>query len=306
MSKQGESALQLDCRMNINEILLALEYQKKYKYFNPEISDFFKELQILRSENKLQFKRSKELESQRERFLLLAEKNIQFTYPGHSDYPKSFMRMNEPPFLISYIGSPIWQKAYGLAVVGSREVSNSYLWWMEEHLMPLIQKNFFYTISGGARGVDQKAHALSLRSRKPTVAFLPSGLGKIYPNAFTDWVSPIVECGGAIVSEYDFDTPMKKHHFQARNRLIAGLGVCTLIVQASRKSGSMITARQTLQHGKTVLILPAHPMDTKSLGNLDLFCEGATPIRDSQDLELVWNSECGSISSHNIVHSHYI
>lgn len=84
---------------------------------------------------------------------------------------------------------------------------------------------------------------------------------------------------------------MRKHFFHDRNRLIAGLGTMTLLVEARRRSGSLLTAQKTLQLGKTVLVIPGHPCDNSHLGNLDLFTEGATPIRDAQDLSMYFRSE---------------
>lgn len=217
--------------------------------------------------------------------------NFSLIYLGHQDYPRQFVNLTEPAFLLRVLGKPIWKNNHGFAVVGSREPSSLSLQWMEEHLAPAIESLNLFTISGGARGVDQKLHSLSLRKESPTVAFLPSGLKKIYPDSLSFWTSMILEKGGALISEYEDNQEMLKHHFLARNRLIAGLGVATLVIEARKKSGTLITARQAMEQGKPVLVLPSHPLDSRARGGLDLICEGATPIRDAEDLCVFLESE---------------
>lgn len=212
-------------------------------------------------------------------------------YLGHPDYPSDLIHLAEPAFLLRLKGTPVWRRSHGFAVVGSREPSALSLQWMEEHLSSAIESLDLFTVSGGARGVDQKLHSLSLRKEAPTVAVIPSGLDKIYPDSLTYWLSMILEKGGAILSEYSHHVEMRKHHFLARNRLIAGLGVATLVIEARKRSGTLITARQAMEQGKPVLVLPSHPLDIKSRGGLDLICEGATPVRDAEDLCVFIQSE---------------
>lgn len=227
-----------------------------------------------------------------------SQESYRLAYLGHPDYPMEFLHLNEPAFLLRILGEPVWRTRKGFSVVGSREPSPLSLDWMEEHLSSAISRLNLFTISGGARGVDQKVHSLSLRKESPTVVLLPSGLGKIYPESLSYWTSMILEKGGALVSEYRDDQEMQKHHFLARNRLIAGLGIATLVIEARKKSGTLITARQAMEQGKPVLVLPSHPLDNKARGGLDLICEGATPIRDAEDLCVFLQSEIlGSFTS---------
>lgn len=292
--------------MNIDELLLAWSYQKKYQTYLPKMENFLTDLYKLRNGDVPHFIKTKEFILQRDEFQKLMEKNICFTYPSDQNYPTSFLRINEPPFLLSFLGNPIWKDPRCLAVVGSREVSSYSISWMEENLNPLVKSEIFYLASGGARGVDQKAHEICIKNNRPTVAFLPSGFDRIYPYNLKDWIKPIIENGGALVTEYDYQQQMKKHFFQARNRLIAGMGVCTLIVQAARRSGSLITARQCLEHGKNVLAVPGHPSDPCALGNLDLIYEGAVLVRDKVDVLSYWRSEFSSISRTAPALRHYI
>ena len=84
---------------------------------------------------------------------------------------------------------------------------------------------------------------------------------------------------------------MQKYFFHDRNRLISSLGLCTLLVEARRKSGTMVTAQRALEQNKTVMVVPAHPLDPKAQGGMDLLCEGASLVRDAHDIQIILNSE---------------
>lgn len=228
---------------------------------------------------------------------------VKFTFPGDSLYPVSFLQMPGAPLLFSFKGHPCWQLGRSLAVVGSRDASMLSQRWMEESFGGFLQSEKAVIVSGGARGVDQMAHQLALRHHCPTVVILPSGLGALYPQSLEPWQTRIFDEGGCLLSEYPYQQTMKKHFFHDRNRLIAGLGLLTLLIESRRRSGSLLTAQKTLQLGKSVLVVPGHPSDSSHLGNLDLLAEGATPIRDAQDLgmyfrcELKMPQEAGPIAS---------
>ena len=140
------------------------------------------------------------------------------------------------------------------------------------------------SISGGARGIDQKAHNISLRIKRPTVAFLPSGLRSVYPRSLSDWSYEIIETGGAIVSEFLPYTTMRKQHFHQRNRLIASISDTLLIVEARLKSGSLLTANLASNIDQLIAVLPSFPDDIQTEGNIKLLLEGVQPIVSSEDL----------------------
>ncbi len=212
------------------------------------------------------------------------ERGIKFSYPGQEDFPKELLTLNEIPFFLTYKGTPVWKKSVGFSVVGSREPSADSEAWCEKELSQLLSVLPLYTVSGGARGVDQICHRVSVRLGLPTVAFLPSGVEQIYPASLEVLTEAILSSGGALVSEYLPKTSMKKQFFQRRNRLIAGLGQVCLIIEAKRRSGTLITALQALEQSKPLLVLPSHPYDGRALGGLDLLLDGATPVRDAEDL----------------------
>ena len=202
--------------------------------------------------------------------------------PGDEDYP--FQGLEEPPLLVSYMGSPCWKERLCLSIVGSREPGSDSLLWMETYLPPLLKQRELTIVSGGARGVDQKAHGVSLQMAQPTLSILPSGLGQFYPKSFQIWLPHILAHGGAIISSFSPHCKIHKYHFYKRNRLIAGVSKAVLIIEARRKSGSLLTAKHALDLGKPIGSVPGSPVDEKALGNLDLIADGAVMIRDDKDL----------------------
>lgn len=228
-------------------------------------------------------------------------------YPGHSFYPQEYLLLEQVPYLLRLRGAPVWLALPGLSVVGHREPSASSLKWMEEHLAEFFRRQTCFSVSGGARGVDQKTHWLSLRTERPTVVLLPSGLNCIYPTSLQDWTCEILDGGGALLSEYEDDQKMEKHFFAQRNRLISGLGKATLIIEARRRSGTLLTAREALEQSRPLWILPGHPMDVHMQGSLDLLVSGATPVLDATDLSLLFSSEVQGLTGFSLeTHRHLV
>jgi DNA processing protein len=239
-----------------------------------------------------EFCESKEtLRRETEELSRLLVAGVQFTFMGDPLYPPSFSGMPGAPVFLSFQGHAAWLWGAAIAVVGSRDTTQTSHLWMEESFAGFLRQEKPVVVSGGARGIDQMAHRLAIRNNCATVAILPSGLGQIYPQNFESWQRAIVDGGGCLLSEYAYTEKMQKHFFHDRNRLIAGLGIVTLLVEAKRRSGSLLTAQKALQLGKSVLVVPGHPCDTSHLGNLDLLSEGATPIRDAEDLRMYYRSE---------------
>ena len=189
--------------------------------------------------------------------------------------------MEDPPKSLNIEGDPKLLTKNYLSIVGSRNLTHNLRQWMEHEVLPCLQLLNIGVISGGARGVDQWAHFLALRSGQATLVILPSGLGKKYPSSIEQLTkNPNV----VFISEYPEDTEMKKYYFYRRNRLIAALSEQTLIIQASEKSGTMITARESVELGNDLLVLPGHPGDSSMTGNNQLLFDGAQMIRHKKDL----------------------
>ena len=210
----------------------------------------------------------------------------QILYPGHPDYPPSFRYLEKPPLYLSCLGSAPWLQSSCLSIVGSREPTRRSLEWMETHLPELLRGSDIAVVSGGARGIDQKAHVLSIRSKRPTVVFLPSGFERVYPPEARDWLKEAIAGGGAVLSLLSPWEEVRRHYFEARNHLIASMGNAVFVVEARRRSGSMMTARLARDLGRPLAALPSAPGEPKTAGTLDLVVDGDCAIlRDATDLK---------------------
>lgn len=216
---------------------------------------------------------------------------ISWASVGESLYPRRLRLLQNPPLIFSYQGPPTWLEAEMISIVGSREPMKDSVDWMRRNLIGFFSNFPIGSVSGGARGIDALAHDLTLLSGRPTVCFIPSGLLNPYPKNHTPLFERLVAEGGTLVSGFGLESQMQKGYFHERNRWIAGLGVFTLIVEASRKSGSWLTARMALEEGRTVATLPVSPLSGRGLGNLDLLYDGAQLIRDSSDLQVLFARE---------------
>lgn len=214
----------------------------------------------------------------------LKKNEARHIWPGHRFYPASFYDLELPPVSLTYWGNIHQNYQKSLAIVGSREVHPLSQDWMSVHLSKLAKDKICF-VSGGARGVDQIAHFIAFTYGAPTVAFLPSGLASCYPPSLKAFIPEIVKTNGAVVSELLPFDPIKNHYFHQRNRLIVALAPTLLLVEARRKSGSIMTARLAVENHRNLAIVPGSPMLPNWEGSLDLLGNGAFPIRDTQDLE---------------------
>jgi DNA processing protein len=213
------------------------------------------------------------------------EIGARIVYPGHREYPRQFFELENPPLFLSVLGASSWRDRNCIAIVGSREPTRNSLNWLEHHLPVFFEKRpQSAVVSGGARGIDQKAHALAIRANIPTIVFLPSGLKQMYPSEIMDWKEPILQSGGAIVSQFLPNQTIRKMHFEGRNRLIACIGRMLFVAEAKRRSGSLMTARLARELSREIAVLPAFPGEVKTGGCVDLLYDGVQPIRDAEDL----------------------
>lgn len=235
-----------------------------------------------------------EVQAAKEYIEQLSDRGIQHTYPGHPFYPKAFYKMKEPPLFLEYQGKPFWCEYKFISVVGSRQMSPLTEAWLKKHIPDFIIYSGLGIASGGAYGVDQLAHALALKSERPTLFILPSGLEHIYPATLSKFQARPYTENSCFVSEFESGQRIHKSHFYFRNRLIAALGEMTLVAQATLKSGSLLTVHHCLDIGRPVLTIPSHPEICGFEGNLKLVSEGAYSVSNSQQLLDFWKAESWS------------
>lgn len=171
-----------------------------------------------------------------------------------------------------------------LAIVGARRCSD-YAREFAFELARQLASVGVVTVSGLAYGIDAAAHRGALAGGGRTIAVLGGGLGRIYPAAHRGLADAVVSANGLLVSEYADDAPSRKHQFPARNRIISGLSLGVVIVEAAAASGSLITARMALEQGREVMAVPGRANDPRVAGSHRLLREGAALVERLEDIE---------------------
>ena len=218
-------------------------------------------------------------------------KNYQLLYPGRRAYPRKFIQLFEACPVFLSLGTPPSSKTYlPITFVGSRKADEQVLNWMDFYLPLLIQEKQICVISGGARGIDQKAHQVAVRSQSPTLCFLPSGLDCFYPESLNVLKKRILDSGGAFISCFPPWATMHKAYFHIRNSFMSAYSSLTVILQSQIRSGTMLTAQKSLEYGIPLAVLPGPVLSAQWTGNLQLLYDGAYLVRDNIDLSLLIES----------------
>lgn len=207
-------------------------------------------------------------------------------------YPSLLKDIFDPPPLLFYQGNMQALSMPQLAIVGSRNHS-VHAGKIAFDMAQFLAYEGLWITSGMAEGIDKQAHAGALAQNDPakqgrTVAVLGNGIRLCYPKQHWQLKQQIIATGGCVVSEFLPDTPSNRHNFPRRNRLVAGLSLGTLVVEAALQSGSLITARYTNEQGKQVFAIPSHIDNQNAKGCHQLIREGATlvdhPLQILEDL----------------------
>ena len=221
---------------------------------------------------------------------LLADWRRWLEGPGHAlvtvdspGYPPLLQAIPDAPLALWIAGArPDLLHAPQLAMVGSRNPTRSGRDTAERFAHYLADRGLTIT-SGLATGIDGACHRGGLAGTAGTVAVLGSGLDVIYPSTH-DALARNIVAGGLLVSEYPPDTPPRSLHFPQRNRIIAGLSVGTLVVEAARRSGALITARLAAEYGREVFAIPGSIHSPMAKGCHRLIKDGAKLVEDATDV----------------------
>lgn len=211
----------------------------------------------------------------------LGKMNINVVLFTDGNYPENLKNIFDPP-LVLYTKGKLLQQEQQIAVVGSRHASRYGLEMAEKLSCSLSQAGLTIT-SGMARGIDSKAHTGALRAAGRTIAVLGCGVDVVYPSENKELMKKISETG-VVISEYLPGTPPSKFNFPARNRIISGMSLGTVIIEASEKSGSLITANYALEQGREVFALPGNIDSKNSAGTNRLIRDGAKIVLDIGDI----------------------
>ena len=197
-------------------------------------------------------------------------------------YPALLKQASTPPPLLYVNGDPACLQAPALAVVGSRKCS-AYGERQARWLSTEVARAGLVIVSGLARGIDAVAHRAALDQGGPTIAVVGTGINRVYPPEHGPLAQQIAG-QGAVISEFPLDAPPRALHFPRRNRLISGLALGTLVVEAGLRSGSLISARQAMEQNREVFAVPGPIDQAVARGCHQLLKQGAKLVECAGDI----------------------
>lgn len=200
---------------------------------------------------------------------------------GGPNYPPLLALLEDAPIALSVLGAVDALQARAVALVGGRNASANGS-RLAEILASDLALSGLVVVSGMARGIDAAAHVGALRTGR-TVAAVAGGVDVIYPPENAALQRRVAE-GGAVVAEAPLGTAPRDRHFPRRNRVIAGLSLGVVVVEAAPNSGSLITARMALEANRELFAAPGSPLDPRCLGSNDLIRQGATLTESARDV----------------------
>jgi DNA processing protein len=214
---------------------------------------------------------------------------MQKSYKYHklnvTELPERLQQIDSPPKQLYVVGQDLSKllSCPTVSIVGTRKPS-PYGYEVTAKLAQQLANRGVVIVSGLALGVDSIAHKACLEAGGQTIAVLPCGPEKVYPNTHRQLAKQIVEKGGSLITEYDEGTPPMRQNFIARNRLVSGLGDVVIVTEAAEKSGTLHTANFALAQGKTVMAVPGPITSPLSKGTNNLIKTGALPLTSVDDV----------------------
>lgn len=200
---------------------------------------------------------------------------------GEPDYPFLLNYIHGPPPVLSVIGNRNLDLTRTVAIVGARNASSA-----GQKLTRILAQDLgdagFIVVSGLARGIDAAAHRASLRTG--TVAVLAGGLDRVYPEENAPLAEAIVAEGGLLVTEMPLGWGPRARDFPRRNRLVSGLARGVVVVEAAKRSGSLITARYALEQNREIFAVPGSPLDPRAEGGNSMIQQGAKLVLSAADI----------------------
>jgi DNA processing protein len=218
--------------------------------------------------------------------------------PNQENFPSSLNLIADAPKILFGLGDlTILNKKKLVAIVGTRQPS-AYGLRVAYDLAAFLARHNVGVVSGLASGIDTAAHKGALSEKGFTAAVVATGVHNVYPKANQSLYSAIIENGGAVISEKPLSENARRYDFPYRNRLISGLTRATVVIEASHKSGSLITAKYAAEQGRDVFALPGNIYAEVSKGANQLIFDGAVPLVDFGDILTSLNMKTMPFSQH--------
>ena len=215
-------------------------------------------------------------------FIAIDKHNIDITTIFDKDYPNRLHYIYDSPKVLYRKGKFSNKDELSMAIVGSRKATSYGKWATEKFVRELVKLDVTI-VSGLALGIDGIAHKVALEEGGRTIGVLGNGLDTIYPKKNKDIYEDIPQ-NGAIITEYFLGVPPLAYNFPQRNRIISGISLGVIVIEAKEKSGSLITAYHALEQGKEVFALPGNINSIFSKGTNKLIKDGAKLIMDIDDI----------------------
>lgn len=195
-------------------------------------------------------------------------------------YPDALRAIDGAPPILWLRGDPVWLGRDPVAVIGARNASSLGL-RMARGMAAGLGEAGHTVVAGLARGIDTAAHNAALATG--TIAVMAGGVDVIYPAENALLAAQIAE-QGVLVSEHAPGTEPQARHFPTRNRIVSGLSLSVVVIEAAHRSGTLITAKNALDQGREVMAVPGHPMDARAAGCNQLIRDGALLVRNAVDV----------------------
>ena len=214
-------------------------------------------------------------------FKMAQHAGITILWQESDSYPTLLKTIPDPPVVL-YVKGELRAEDPSVALVGSRKAT-TYGLNVAQSLARDLSKAGLTIVSGLARGVDARAHSVVIQEQGRTIGVLGSGIDVIYPSEHRSLADRIAK-SGALISEFPMGTPPNRENFPVRNRIISGLSEAVVVIEASRKSGSLITARMATEQGRDVLAVPGNIFSESSQGCHALIKDGAGLVESWTDV----------------------
>jgi DNA processing protein len=212
----------------------------------------------------------------------IQEYKIQVITWEDSTYPRRLKEIDQPPPVLYILGDYLPEDEWAVAIVGTRRIT-PYGRQVTEEIASHLARSGVTVVSGLARGVDGVAHQAALNTGGRTLAVLGSGVNRVYPPEHRRLAEQIV-AHGALISDYAPGTPPEASNFPPRNRIISGLSLAVVVVEAGETSGALITANFAAEQGRDVFAVPGNILAPQSQGTNRLVQQGAHPLLHVKEL----------------------